>query len=321
MNGYALTPLKWTQSSEQEYSYLTASTRHPTVLPQHPPKLYTRNTVVYLPKVDETCEYVFGMLPGFLENLLESGNLFCSATGAKKTALDVLQLWFSYFALSFFNEAKQSDAPVVGAFNPVALVVYGDDQFASLSVPFQKHHDTWHTRVSQTILSSLNSLSNFSQLGLSSNLAAASWSLFMHSSTKAFICAKLKHPAWKMWLSSAKWDGNVDKRKAPRRKYPKSHFSPHYCLTRQPHFLHTRCNCRPFVFVVVWCIARQADRNDITLQPSVATTTCRKTCFPQIVLIQGKVKPYLGFQKLGCHCKMIGCHFDTQKRQKKHCFV
>ena len=31
--------------------------------------------------------------------------------------------------------------------------------------------------------------------------------------------------------------------------------------------------------------------------------------------IQGKT--YLGFQNLGCHCKILGCHFDTQKRLKK----
>ena len=44
--------------------------------------------------------------------------------------------------LSFFNElgihsSKQRDTPVVGAFTPVSLVVYWDDQFANLSVPFQ----------------------------------------------------------------------------------------------------------------------------------------------------------------------------------------
>jgi len=55
----------------------------------------------------------------------------------------------------------------------------------------------------------------------------------------------------------------------------------------------------------------------ITLQPSIAIATCRKTCFLQIVLLQGKVKPYLGLQNLGCHCKILGCHFDTQKRYKK----
>ena len=133
--------------------------------------------------------------------------------------------------------------------------------------------------------------------------------------------------------------------------------SSHCCLTRQPPFLHARCNCRPFVFIVVWCIARQADHNGetvkyfhnyilvlsqfrtpyctnlrqysnwpkrggphdnalilyctyifastfcarkfyrpITLQPSVATATCRKACFTQMVLLQYKTKPYLGFQ-------------------------
>ena len=30
--------------------------------------------------------------------------------------------------------------------------------------------------------------------------------------------------------------------------------------------LNARCNCRPFVLVVVWCIARQADRNGETVK-------------------------------------------------------
>jgi len=46
-----------------------------TVLPQYPPKLFTRNPAIYFPEVDKTCINVFGMLPGFLENLLESENL------------------------------------------------------------------------------------------------------------------------------------------------------------------------------------------------------------------------------------------------------
>jgi len=99
---------------------------------------------MYFPEVDKTCGYVFGRLPGFLEDWLESGNLLCSATAATKTALGVLQLCFNYFAFIFFNElgihssweAKERDTPVVDAFNPVSLVVYGDDQFANFSVPF-----------------------------------------------------------------------------------------------------------------------------------------------------------------------------------------
>ena len=46
----------------------------------------------------------------------------------------------------------------------------------------------------------------------------------------------------------------------------------------------------------------------------------RKTCLSQILLLQYKANPYFGFQDLGCHCKILGCHFDTQKRlEKKDC--
>jgi len=52
----------------------------------------------------------------------------------------------------------------------------------------------------------------------------------------------------------------------------------------------------------------------ITLQPSIAIATCRKTCLSQVVLLQYKAKPYIDFQNLGCHCKSLGCHFDTHQR-------
>jgi len=35
--------------------------------------------------------------------LLESENLVCSATAGTKTALDIIQVWFNYFAASFFK--------------------------------------------------------------------------------------------------------------------------------------------------------------------------------------------------------------------------
>jgi len=62
-----------------------------------------------------------------------------------KTAPGIIQLWFSYFEVSFYKalgvhfsrEAKDRDASVVGAFTPVSLSVYRDDQFANISVPFQ----------------------------------------------------------------------------------------------------------------------------------------------------------------------------------------
>jgi len=109
-------------------------------------------------------------------------------------------------------EAKQRDAAVAGSFTPASLFVYGDDQFANLSVSFQNAIplDTQPSGV----LSFPNSPSNYSHLGLISDLAAASESLLMRSSTEYLICAKLKHPALKILLNSLRWGANVDKRKA-----------------------------------------------------------------------------------------------------------
>jgi len=66
--------------------------------------------------------------------------------------------------------------------------MYGDDQFANLSAPFQNAMplDTHESAKPSSVPSSLNSLSNFSQLVSSSDLAAASESLLMHSSMEAF---------------------------------------------------------------------------------------------------------------------------------------
>ena len=87
-----------TQSSEQGYSYLTACKNHSSTSYSHnTPELFMRNPTVCLAKVNKTCVYVFGMLPGCLENLLESGNVFCSATPTTKTALGFIQVWFNYF--------------------------------------------------------------------------------------------------------------------------------------------------------------------------------------------------------------------------------
>jgi len=61
------------------------------------------NSVVCFLEVDKACVDVFGILPRFLKNLLESENSHCNATAWTKTALGIIQLWFSYFAASFFN--------------------------------------------------------------------------------------------------------------------------------------------------------------------------------------------------------------------------
>ena len=61
--------------------------------------------------------------------------MVCSAAVGTKTGLSVFQLRFHYFLTSFFKafgmhnsiETKEANAPVVSAFTPVSLLVYGDD--------------------------------------------------------------------------------------------------------------------------------------------------------------------------------------------------
>jgi len=141
-----LTPSTRIQTSEQEYNDLAASNRRlSTLLPKHLLSFSRKTRSYALPRSTKhvfTVGYVFGMLPRFLENVMESGILFCCATAATKTALCITQLWFNYFAASFYKalgvhfsrEAEERNGPVFRALTPVSLSVYRDDhdQFANL---------------------------------------------------------------------------------------------------------------------------------------------------------------------------------------------
>ena len=151
------------------------------------------------------------MFSGFLENLLESGILFCCATAATKTALGIIQLWFNYFAASlykaigvhFSREAKERDAPPPSSgciHSCLPFCVSGWSVWPFGGLP--KRPAIWHAHESAKpsgVLNSSNFLANLSQSTLSLDLAAASDSLLMHSSAEAFICTKLKHPPEKLW--------------------------------------------------------------------------------------------------------------------------
>ena len=138
--------------------------------------------------------------------------------------------------------------------------------------------------------------------------------------------------------------------------------------------LHARCDCWPFVFIKVWCIPRQADRNGETVKHfyncmkmlsrfrtpyyanlrqylrgrseavrmtmhryhtynfrfqllrqkimssyNIAAVCCNSHVQENMLSsnrFTSKAKPHLGFQNLGCHCKILGCHFDTQNGLK-----
>ena len=84
LNGCDLSPSTEKQSSEQECTWRPARGTRQHRTPTTPPKLFTRNPAIYFPEVDKACVEVFGMLPGFLENMLESGNLICTAMATTK---------------------------------------------------------------------------------------------------------------------------------------------------------------------------------------------------------------------------------------------
>ena len=141
---------------------------------RHPVTPYSRNTpqsfsqepgYIFSRDRQSMC-YVFGMLPGFVEKLLGSGNLFCSVTAATKTGgyhPALVPLFSRHLGIHRPWKAKQRDALVVGSLTPVSIFVYGDDQFANRSVSFQNAMplDTHESAKPSGVLSSRNSLSNF----------------------------------------------------------------------------------------------------------------------------------------------------------------
>ena len=105
VNGRDLTLPTRTQTSEQEYSGLTASDKLWSIPYYHnTPQSFSRGTGLMLSRGRQNvCLKVFDKIPRFLNNLLESGILVCTTMARMKTALDIIQLWFIHFAASFFK--------------------------------------------------------------------------------------------------------------------------------------------------------------------------------------------------------------------------
>jgi len=108
----------------------------------HTPRSFSPGTRSYAFEVYKTCIDIFGILPRFLQKLLESGKLVCSATSRTKSALRILQLCKA-FGTHVSREAKERDSPVVDA-----LWVWSP-HFSNLSFLLPERHATWHTRGSQ----------------------------------------------------------------------------------------------------------------------------------------------------------------------------
>ena len=107
-----------------------------------------------------------------------------------------LLILFTELGIHSSWEAKQEDIPVVGAFAPVSLV-FGDDQFANLSVPFQNAMtlDTHKSAKASGVISTPNSLSNFSQLAFKLGFCSGIRELIDAQFYGSFHPCKVKHPA------------------------------------------------------------------------------------------------------------------------------
>jgi len=81
----------------------TCSLNTPMAFHERPGRMFSRG--------QRTWANVFGILPRFLENLLESEFVVYSTTVRKKTALDIRHLIFNYFVLSFLKALGIHFAP------------------------------------------------------------------------------------------------------------------------------------------------------------------------------------------------------------------
>jgi len=105
MNGRDLTLLAWKQTCNQEYNGLTAvpgacqDRTHATL-----PKAFHEEPGRMLSWGRHTMWRRLKHTPKISQKFAGEWNyLFCSATAGTKTALGIIQVWFNYFAASFFN--------------------------------------------------------------------------------------------------------------------------------------------------------------------------------------------------------------------------
>jgi len=96
-----LAPSAGTQSSEQEYSYLTASKRHPSApYSYNNPQSFSRGTRPYT--FPRSTKHVYKSLACFQDfsKICWRVEICCvptTATAVTKTALGIIKLWFNYF--------------------------------------------------------------------------------------------------------------------------------------------------------------------------------------------------------------------------------
>ena len=177
LNGCDLTPSTRTQSSEQEYSYLTASKRHPsTPHSRNTPQSFSRGTRPYT--FPRSTKHVYKSLA-----CSQNFSKFCWRVEICSVVLRPRQKphWISpnFGSIIFpswhtrFLGGLAKRSPGSWSIHPCLPFCVSGRSICWSFGTLPKRHATWHTRISQTIQRSKfpNSLSNFSQLTLSSDLS------------------------------------------------------------------------------------------------------------------------------------------------------
>jgi len=101
MNGRDLTILTRTQTSNHEYSYLTPGRQHHTPATLHKP--FQEEPGRMLSRVRQSMCRRLWHTPKISQKFAGKWNLVNIARAGTKTALGIIQVWFNYFAASFFN--------------------------------------------------------------------------------------------------------------------------------------------------------------------------------------------------------------------------
>jgi len=119
-----LTPKTRTQTSEQEYNNVTASSRRPsTLFSRNTPQYFSWVTYAFF-EVNKTCADIFGILPRFLKNFLECVQIWSIVVHPWQKphwVVSIPQLWFDYLAASFLKafdiyfsrESNERDVPLL----------------------------------------------------------------------------------------------------------------------------------------------------------------------------------------------------------------
>jgi len=140
LNGCDLTPSTRTQSFEQEYSYLTASKRHPsTPYSRNIPQSFTRGIRPYT--FPRSTKYVHTSLACSQDfsNIFWRVRLWSIALRPRRKphwiilSFGLIIFATSWHALFLGDCAKTCRGSY--SFTPVSIFVYGDSQFANFSVP------------------------------------------------------------------------------------------------------------------------------------------------------------------------------------------